>query len=376
VPSVLVDQLVVEGADEREVVEVGAAAPRPPSDVVRVREAPVAAARDVQVRSRCRSCRIIHADGSRTARPRPTTEPSAASRTVCSFALQRRRRTLSMWRIPPPSVIALASASASASAWTCTTTVERSAEAPPSALHSTASASALRAPTSRWPSSPGISGISSARRSSASVTIAPCAAGSSPSSRSRRPSSVQRHASQRSRSICSTSVRAARRSSSPRRQIAPGATSWDHASSGSSSSGVAKGVSSTTLSMASSPFVKDDAIRGSADDARPEATQRSAFHHDMPNCIDTQWAMSCAPSSSQASRVSNSARLESNSLCAAEIARCSSWTREMTASVGRSERSKTSTVSGGAGRTRTTQYRTNVRKSRISLRWIVFPLYG
>ena len=50
-PAVLVHEPVMEGADEREVLEVGLTAPRPPLDVVRLREAPGVASRGT---GRCR----------------------------------------------------------------------------------------------------------------------------------------------------------------------------------------------------------------------------------------------------------------------------------------------------------------------------------
>jgi hypothetical protein len=76
--------------------------------------------------------------------------------------------------------------------------------------------------------------------------------------------------------------------------------------------------------MPISPAANDVAIAGSDSSAAPAATHRSAFHRETPSCIDTQCGMSCAPSSSQASCCSSSARQESISRCADDTTRLSS----------------------------------------------------
>src|SRR6266511_2742563 len=122
-------------------------------------------------------------------------------------------------------------------------------------------ASGRLASTDHSPSSPGMTGSLSARRSKACATTAPSAAGSSADSPNLEFSSKYHHDSDRA---CSASWASANdrlaRSAFP--LIHPQDTPCAQATSPASVSGVANLVSSTTLSMPSSPEMNASEMRG------------------------------------------------------------------------------------------------------------------
>jgi hypothetical protein len=159
----------------------------------------------------------------------PSTPPAASSTTVCTLALQRRRRTVSGWTAGPPSISHPPdpSSSPARSAWITTVAPSGSVASAARPEHRATRASARRASAKDPSPSPGIGGTCFAIRSIARATTAPCAAGSSASKPNRLPSSHHHQESERARSTSTSSSRCARAQRSPRWRTAAHETCLD-----------------------------------------------------------------------------------------------------------------------------------------------------
>src|ERR671919_722352 len=248
--------------------------------------------------SRYRRWRIIHEEGSRPILPRPRRFPEKSWITVWTRESQRSLLAVSGWITGPPSSSHPPSPEEMASRWAWTTTVARSGSASAAirAEHRATRASALLASTWQGSSSPGITGTFSARRSRAFWTTAPSAAGSSAWRPNLLFSSKYHH--ERDRAFSASRVSWIDRwARSPLCLMAPQDTCLAHLRRSPSFSGAANLVSSTTLSIPSSPEDRAASIRGRLSRAWAAAIHRPAFQWEIPRRIFSQWAISLAPES-------------------------------------------------------------------------------
>ena len=200
--------------------------------------------------------------------------------TACTLALQSRRLAVSLWITGPSSICAPREPDTRVWSSACTTTVARSGSASLAMLADASEISASARRASAWwaPRSPGILGIRSAIRSSARATVAPSTAGSSACNPNRSPSSKYHHETERARSASTASSTGPAASRSALRRTAAQETFLAHSNSRVSVSAVANRVSSTTLSMPSSPSEKAAAVRGRSSSAWAAAIHLRAFH--------------------------------------------------------------------------------------------------
>src|SRR5207247_4083701 len=244
---------------------------------------------------------------------------------------QSRRLAVSAWITPPPSSSQPASPEMSASSGAWTTTAARSGSGSPANEVEARATSASARLASAWqaPSSPGITGSCSAKRSIARAKTAPSAAGSSASSPNRLPSSKCHHDRNRLACASRTSSMACRTATSAFRRIQATETPLAHETRFDSVSAVASRLISTTLSIPSWPEGNAPEMRGSPSRAWAAWIQRDAFQQEMPYRMERKCAVSGAPDSRQASSRSASAMSSNKFRCAPEMWACSAsiqWT--------------------------------------------------